>query len=156
MARTASIGQVGEAHVKNILAARGYEAIALQNASGHGIDIIAIKRKYGTTLMLAVEVKTTAGRRIPGLSTSQRPLGEWARNRLTRAVAGTGHYRSISSGDRARAQRFLNLVESEIPAAALVVGVENAGGRPVASIRAITRVPPPGRIPRRLTWRRFR
>ena len=128
MASTASIGQTGEAYVKNILAARGYEVISLQTAgSGHGIDVIGIKQKFGMTLMLVVEVKTTARTRIPALSSVQGDLGEWARNRLMRAVAGSGHYRSISSGDRAVAQRMLKLIKSEIPAAALLVGVKILG-----------------------------
>jgi hypothetical protein len=163
MTSTASTGQAGEAYAKNILTARGYEAISLQTLSGHGIDVIGIKQKFGMTFLLAVEVKTTeaktAGRtRIPPLSALQDDLGEWARNRLRLAVAGTGHYQSISSADRALAQRMLKLIKSGIPAAALFMGVKMAGNRiaAVGRIKAITRIPQPGRLARPPTFRRVR
>lgn len=156
MASTASIGTAGEAYVKNLLIARGYEVISLQNASGHGIDVVAIKQKLGATMMLVVEVKSTGGSRVPRLSAAQGDLGAWARDRLMRAAAGV--YKGVSSADRARAQRMLKLVRSGIPAAALLVGVKLNGQNTTARIGAITRVPPAGQLPRPTTrWRmRFR
>lgn len=152
MATTASISQRGERYATSILEARGYEVIALQTASGHGIDIVAIKQKFGRTLLLVVEVKTAGG----SLSEAQQNLGGWAKNRLERAIAGSGHYRSISKEAKARAQKFNALIESGTPAAALVVAVRKVSGKWVARITGITRVPPAGKLARPLTRRRFR
>ena len=148
---TSMIGQLGETYVTKILEARGYEVIALQTPAGHGVDIVAIKQKFGRTLMLVVEVKTAGGT----LSEAQERLGEWARDRLNKAIAGKGHYRSISKADRARAQKFLTLIESGTPAAALVMAVRKVRGRWVPAITGITRVPLAGKLARPLTRRRF-
>jgi len=151
------LGEFGEGHVKAILEGRGYQALALQNASGNGIDIIGVKTAHGRETALVVEVKATGGKRYPSVRGAQGDLGKWARSRLVSAASGTGRYRALSSADRSLAARLLKAIDAGTPVAAVLVAVRNIGrGVPDASITGVTRVPKVGAVARPLTRRRPR
>ncbi len=151
------VGAFGEGHVKAILEARGYQTVALQNASGHGIDLIGIQERHGRQTGLVVEVKATGGKRYPTVRGEQADLAKWARSRLVSAMNGDGRYATVPPADRATAARLLKAIDAGTPTAAIVVAVRNVGaGKPEARIRGITRVPRLGAGGRPLFRRRLR
>jgi Holliday junction resolvase-like predicted endonuclease len=155
MSLTQWVGSFGEGYVKDILEGRGYQTLALQTTSGHGIDIIGVKNKYGRSMLLVVEVKASSGTKAPSLRATQGNLAEWARARLVSVANGRGAYRALSSRDRDVARRLLKLIQTGMPVAAVVVAVRNVGRwTPTADIRGVTRIPPRGAAGRRLRLRR--
>ncbi|MFR9805874.1 hypothetical protein ACL02T_26835 [Pseudonocardia sp. RS010] len=144
------VGDFGENVVRGILESRGYRAVALQNASGQGIDVVAVKHKYGRSMLLVGEVKSTGGVRAPSLSTVQgKNLGEWARSRLVAVREAAGRFRKMAPADRALAREILELIdEGGIPAASVVVKVKGVGaGPPTVEFGGTTHVPRVGVTP---------
>lgn len=83
------IGDLGEGYAIGELKKAGYDhVVQIQNASGHGVDIIA--HNSSTDEVRVIEVKTTTGDKAPGLSEYQRKEGaeEYTRKRLDKAKAG--------------------------------------------------------------------
>ncbi|MCX7113700.1 MAG: hypothetical protein NTX45_27205, partial [Proteobacteria bacterium] len=69
--------------------------VAVQNNSGHGVDLIG--RNSTTGEVKVWEVKTTDGNSAPSLSRDQSKLGgeKFTQNRLQRAVEGQGNYGKV-------------------------------------------------------------
>ena len=73
------------------MAGQGFdEVVAVQNNSGHGVDLIG--RNSTTGEVKVWEVKTTDGNSAPSLSRDQSKLGgeKFTKDRLDRASAGRG------------------------------------------------------------------
>jgi Holliday junction resolvase-like predicted endonuclease len=115
-------GQLGEAIIRKTLELRGYLVVELQNASGHGIDLVAIKVRGGSKgLIVYVEVKASV-KDYPGrLSVAQKEAAAFARDRLERVVAHEGMYQNVDQ----RAVEIAKLLIAEID-----------NGRPIGGIRA--------------------
>ena len=106
------VGRVGEAYAAAYLQAQGYsDIVAVQNASGHGIDLVATKD--GVTHYF--EVKTTTGDTPPDLSPAQQDPEAFVRRRLERAVNGDGHWapHNVAPGLRERASELLDELRDE-------------------------------------------
>ena len=82
------IGDIGEGYVIGDLKKQGFDQVVqIQNRSGNGVDVIA--RNSQTGKVRVIEVKTTRGNTLPGLSIDQKLGGaEYTRRRLKRAIAG--------------------------------------------------------------------
>ncbi|MCY1370532.1 hypothetical protein D9M68_474170 [compost metagenome] len=68
------------------------DVVAVQNNSGHGVDLIGRNSKTGEVKVW--EVKTTDGPTAGSLSKPQREMGgqEFTKDRLARAASGAGNY----------------------------------------------------------------
>ena len=89
-------GKCGEWLAKMDMAKDGFDQVtAVQNNSGHGVDLIG--RNSATGEVKVWEVKTTDGARAPSLSKEQRRLGgeKFTRNRLDNAARGVGNYGKV-------------------------------------------------------------
>jgi len=87
------IGRRGVAAAEAYLQSKGYTILsAIQNKSGHGIDIMA---RDAAGQLWAFEVKATEGLRAPALSAAQRKgAGTFVPSRLARANAARGSWKS--------------------------------------------------------------
>jgi RHS repeat-associated protein len=102
------IGNIGEAHVHSALQSSGNysDFAAIQNNSGHGVDLMAKNATTGE--WESIEVKTTQTTKAPSLSKAQGAgANNYTQNRLGRAAAGSGHYKSMPLADRVRAGQIL-------------------------------------------------
>ena len=80
------VGDLGEKAARGWLKRHGYTGVtAIQNRSGHGIDIAARHRDGALTFF---EVKTSITSRAPRLSRAQRDPERFVRTRLERVVEG--------------------------------------------------------------------
>jgi Holliday junction resolvase-like predicted endonuclease len=115
-------GQLGEAIIRKTLELRGYQVVELQNASGQGIDLVAIKVRGGSKgLIVYLEVKASV-KDYPGrLSVAQKETAAFARDRLERVVAHEGLYQNVE-------QRAVDIAKL------LIAEIDN--GRPIGGIRA--------------------
>lgn len=102
-------GDVGEAVATDWLLSNGYTDIfAVQNASGHGIDIVA---RSPSGRLSFFEVKTTIGgngNRVGRLSSRQGDMDYFVDDVLDKAAGGQGHYRSLGADEQARAAGLLD------------------------------------------------
>jgi Predicted endonuclease distantly related to archaeal Holliday junction resolvase len=82
------IGDLGEGYAIGELKKAGYDhVVQIQNASGHGVDIIA--HDSSTDEVRVIEVKTTKGDKAPGLSEYQKEGAEkYTQDRLDLAEEG--------------------------------------------------------------------
>ena len=82
------IGDIGEGYVIGDLKKQGFDQVVqIQNRSGNGVDVIA--RNSQTGEVRVIEVKTTRGNTLPGLSNKQKLGGaKYTGSRLKRAIAG--------------------------------------------------------------------
>ena len=125
---TEQIGRMGEQAAASYLSRAGYTNLrAIQNASGHGIDIIA--ELNGKTFFF--EVKSSAGAVVKGLSDAQKNIGTFVRTRLGRAAAGsppTAGWSGIAEATRKDAQALLQKIkDGTITIAGQVLEVSNVG-----------------------------
>jgi Holliday junction resolvase-like predicted endonuclease len=108
----AQIGSIGEQQAANVLRSQGYTNLrSIQNASGHGIDIIA--ERNGQTYFF--EVKASAGARVPGLSQAQQNIQSFVNRSLGRAAASnpmTPQWRGISAATRQDAANLLREIQA--------------------------------------------
>lgn len=125
------IGDFGEGVAKALLERRGYRVLALQNRSGNGIDLVAVKRARGQWVLLVAEIKATGTTRSPSLRGSQADLGNWARSRLEMAANGRGAYTNLSPSARKLARKMLALTRNGMPAAVVKIDVLDVGKGPV-------------------------
>ncbi|WP_280290612.1 hypothetical protein [Pseudomonas sp. BN417] len=89
-------GDCGEWLSKMDMFDQGFdEVVAVQNNSGHGVDLIGRNSKTGEVKVW--EVKTTDGPTAGKLSKAQRDMGgaDFTKDRLSRAVNGDGNYRKL-------------------------------------------------------------
>jgi Holliday junction resolvase-like predicted endonuclease len=115
-------GQLGEAIVKKTLELRGYSVVELQNASGHGIDLVAIKTKGASQgLIVYLEVKSSAENYPGRLSVAQTEAHEFVRSRLERVIAHEGFYKNVNPHMVEIAKMLVNEIDT---------------GRPIGGIRA--------------------
>jgi len=94
--KTREKGKCGEWLAGTDMAEQGFdEVVAVQNNSGHGVDLIG--RNSTTGEVKVWEVKTTDGNSAPSLSRDQSKLGgeKFTQNRLQRAVEGQGNYGKV-------------------------------------------------------------
>jgi Holliday junction resolvase-like predicted endonuclease len=120
--RNLRTGELAEAIIKKTLEFRGYQVVELQNESGQGIDLVAMKVKGGSKgLIVYVEVKASL-KDYPGrLSVAQKEAAAFVRDRLERVVAHEGLYQNVE-------QRAVDVAK-------LLIG-EIDKGRPIGGIRA--------------------
>ncbi|MCY1286392.1 hypothetical protein D9M70_353610 [compost metagenome] len=86
-------GDCGEWLSKMDMLDQGFDdVVAVQNNSGHGVDLIGRNSKTGEVKVW--EVKTTDGPTAGSLSKPQREMGgqEFTKDRLARAASGAGNY----------------------------------------------------------------
>jgi Holliday junction resolvase-like predicted endonuclease len=118
-------GQMGEAIVKKTLELRGYSVVELQNASGHGIDLVGIKLKdKGSGLIVYLEVKSSSTDYPGRLSAAQQNPVEFVKSRLQRVVDRQGFYKNVDPRVAEVAGQLIAEIDS---------------GRPVGGIRATVR-----------------
>jgi hypothetical protein len=152
--RTGEIGRFGEALARQILVQRGYhKVIAIQNPSGHGIDLVGVKtgRGGGAGLVAYFEIKTTTTQRSGGLSAAQQNVEDFVVTRLTRAAADT----RLNSTTRRDTRYLLAEIQKERrPIGGAIIDVTGVGNVRTLKIsvrrwhRATPRRSPRGRSPR--------
>ncbi len=89
-------GRCGEWLAKMDMAQDGFdEIVAVQNNSGHGVDLIG--RNSATGEVKVWEVKTTDGVKTTDLSKTQKTMGgkDFTNDRLDRAATGKGNYGKV-------------------------------------------------------------
>ena len=112
----AQIGALGERLVRWILERRGYTVFSLQNASGQGIDLVAVKEFPSSdgskrTLTLYVEVKTTGSKQPTRLSMAQSNVTTFVTSRLEDMANRRGRYKNFPQPDAARAGALLERIK---------------------------------------------
>jgi len=135
-----ALGAEGEALVVRQLEAKGYSEIkAIQNNSGHGIDIVA-RNKSGELRFF--EVKTTTTGSAGRYSEAQRYTEDFITTRLERASQAQGQWQNLDQASRRRAAGVL---------------AEIRGGAPVQGIKVDVMYPAPGvQGPPQMTFSRWR
>jgi hypothetical protein len=114
ISRTA-VGELGEKAVIDDLIAKGYEdVVQIQNASGHGIDVVA---KGADGKLHFFEVKSNTTGKIGSLGAAQKDALGFIKDRLKKASAQEGKWSGV---DAATAQRATDLLE-EIEGGAEIV-----------------------------------
>lgn len=94
--KNAEKGKCGEWLAKMDMIKEGFdEVVAVQNNSGHGVDLIGRNSKTGEVKVW--EVKTTDGASARGLKGDQAKMGgeKYTNNRLKRAANGNGNYGKV-------------------------------------------------------------
>jgi RHS repeat-associated protein len=121
--RTArALGAEGERFVLKHLEAKGYTEIrAIQNSSGHGIDVVA--RNTAGELRF-FEVKSTETLRSGRLSEAQQYTQKFIRSRLEQAVTGTGQWKNVDAASQKQARRVLRELDSGAPIKGIKVDVQ--------------------------------
>ena len=102
---TGALGRQGESLIARQLETRGYtDIVQIQNASGHGIDIVA-RNKVGELRFFEVKTSTTgvAGR----LSTPQTYTTDFITSRLERAAQAQGQWKNLDPATRRQAANIL-------------------------------------------------
>jgi Holliday junction resolvase-like predicted endonuclease len=118
-------GQKGEGLVRRTLEARGYAVIDLQNASGQGIDLVALKTTgKGKGLIVYVEVKSSTEGFRGRLSNAQKDQAGFVRDRLQRVVDRQGHYKNMDPRAIAIAEHLLAEIKAGRPIGGLRVTVK--------------------------------
>lgn len=106
------------------LTRKGYTEIAqVQNASGHGIDIVA-RNKFGHLRFFEVKGHAGVGRAV--MNPQQRDIVGFVQSRLERAVGGTGHWRNVGEGVQDTAEMMLFEVQSGARIQGSVLNVDKA------------------------------
>jgi len=98
-------GQLGEQVARKTLEGRGYIVVAIQNESGHGIDLVAFHPKKN--LLIFVEVKASEKHYRASLSRSQKQTHDFVRLRLERATGADPRWERTSFEQREAATRLL-------------------------------------------------
>ncbi len=81
--------------------AKGYaDIMPIQNAPGHGIDLIMRDRDGG---ILVVEVKS---HRLEGKPRVSADMEAFAETRLAKAVSGSGHWKNVDADTLKHAVKF--------------------------------------------------
>ena len=109
--KTREKGKCGEWLAGTDMAEQGFdEVVAVQNNSGHGVDLIG--RNSTTGEVKVWEVKTTDSNSAPSLSRDQSKLGgeKFTQNRLQRAVEGQGNYGKVPEAMK-NAQKAMDWIE---------------------------------------------
>ena len=109
---TGEKGKCGEWLAKMDMVKDGFdEVVAVQNNSGHGVDLIGRNSKTGEVKVW--EVKATDGPSAPGLSQAQSKLGgeKFTKDRLGKAVGGKGNYGKVPEA-MANAEKALDWIKS--------------------------------------------
>lgn len=89
-------GNLGEAVAREILERRGYVVIEIQNASGHGIDLFAIKVKgKNRGLMVYIESKASSKDYAWRFSVAQKDRDNFIKSRLQRVIDAQGHWAKV-------------------------------------------------------------
>lgn len=94
-------GKCGEWLAKMDMVRDGFDqVVAVQNNSGHGVDLIG--RNSATGEVKVWEVKTSEGASAPGLSRPQREMGgeKFTAERLRRAANGEGNYGKVPAAKK--------------------------------------------------------
>jgi RHS repeat-associated protein len=118
------IGRQGEQAAANFLQAQGYTNIrGIQNASGHGVDLVA--ELNGQTFFF--EVKTSLGATAPALSQAQGNITTFVTSRLGRAATGAPQWGNIAPTMRQDAASLLQQIQSGTPIQGQVIEVTNLG-----------------------------
>jgi RHS repeat-associated protein len=104
-----TIGTMGEAAARAFLQRRGFANIrSIQNASGHGLDIVA---EMGNATHF-FEVKTSVGPTAPALSAAQRNMRDFVASRLDKAANLKGHWKNVSAATSQDAANLLGQIDS--------------------------------------------
>ncbi len=93
----------------------------IQNASGHGIDLIMRDRDGG---ILVVEVKS---HRLEGKPRGSADMETFAKSRLQAAKSAEGHWKNVDSKTQANAVRFFDDIDQrKVRVRGIVVNVDYA------------------------------
>ncbi len=126
---TTQIGRLGENAAIDYLRAQQYTEITqLQNASGHGIDVVA--RNPNTGLWEFFEVKTSQGARAPALSQDQQQMESFIKSRVNAAAQGKGAWQNADATVKQAAQDIqtdINAGAQSVKGQGTVIQVTNAG-----------------------------
>jgi Holliday junction resolvase-like predicted endonuclease len=110
----ALLGNNGEGWAKFRLRMKGYKnAIAIQNSSGHGIDLVCRDRRGN---IVFVEVKSHFEAAPLKLSKAQSDMERCARTRLEAARDKTGHWKNVDDETSANADSLLKAMDGPPPA----------------------------------------
>jgi hypothetical protein len=126
----AEVGEIAEAEARKLLESRGYtKVVALQNASGHGLDLVGIKEgKDGSRLIVYFEVKGSRTEAAGRLSKAQRNITSFVTSRLSGIVAGSKGYANVDAATREMAEELLNeITVLRRPVGGAVIDVLEAG-----------------------------
>ncbi len=109
-------GKCGEWLAKMDMAKEGYdEVVAVQNKSGHGVDLIGRKSDGSVKVW---EVKTTETANAPGLKGDQAKWGgeKFTNDRLGRAASGKGNYGKVPEAKRnaIKVQKWLEKAKDKV------------------------------------------
>src|SRR3954447_13809263 len=116
-------GELGEASFKLTLKLKGYSVVELQNASGHGVDLVAIKVKGGVGWIYFFEVKSSE-KDYPGrFSEAQRDPHGFTKSRLQRVIDRDGHYKKVPDSTVEIAKQIKAAIEDGHPVGAIKVKV---------------------------------
>jgi RHS repeat-associated protein len=105
-------GEIGEAILFGRLQLKGYtDIMPIQNASGHGIDLVA-KNLAGEWRYFEVKSTTTG---LPyALRGQQKNIVAFVRSRLQRAAGGRGLWKNVAPEIRGRANQLLKEIDSGV------------------------------------------
>jgi Holliday junction resolvase-like predicted endonuclease len=121
-------GNQGEHLVATMMRLRGYDVVALQNPSGHGIDLIAFKPDVGSNgLLIYLEIKTSLGDSAPGFSEAQKHPTSFVRSRLERAANGEGAYAHLSGAAKQLAAMLIQEIDNGRQIGGIKVMVTHVG-----------------------------
>jgi hypothetical protein len=116
-------GEMGEASFKLTLKLRGYSVVELQNPSGHGVDLVAIKVKGDVAWIYFFEVKSSE-KDYPGkFSDAQRDPHGFVKSRLQRVIDREGHYKKVPDSVVEIAKQIKAAIDDGHPVGAVKVSV---------------------------------
>ena|GEM_PF-6317430 len=120
--QTGGTGDRGEAIWISQLQNKGFtDIIQIQNASNHGIDVVA---RDPRGMIHFFEVKATTTNTAPGLSPDQRDPNTFIRDRLQQAAAAQGQWQNVDGTNvQATARRLIVELNGNAPSQASKVNV---------------------------------
>lgn len=124
------VGAAGERDGRERLEKSGYANVrSFQNASGHGIDLVA--EKGGQTFF--DDVKTSTGPTAPGLTEDQENISTFVQSRLKQAL----DWPDLTPEQKADVRALLSKIEDGMEIKGRVIEITNSGS-PDQRIRAYT------------------
>jgi Holliday junction resolvase-like predicted endonuclease len=136
-------GQLGEAIAKATLRLRGYAVVELQNASGHGVDLVAIKVKGNSTIIAHLEVKASQTDRRGRLSAAQKDTHAFVRDRLQKVVDKQTFYKNVPNEMVDVAKLLIREIDAGRPIGGILVNVRWLSRGPAALSVTVKHWKPP-------------
>jgi Holliday junction resolvase-like predicted endonuclease len=115
---------MGEEAARAYLEQLGYTNIrSIQNASGHGIDLVG---DLGAESHF-FEVKASTTSRAPALSEAQRDINKFVPSRLQRAMEARGHWKRVSTAVKETAEALASRIAEGMPIQGRIIRVTHVG-----------------------------